>query len=607
MSQPNRLTARFQRITGLLRRHWLLWSTPIVVCTAVAVIYALVRQPAWEASQTLLVRDEAVGDLRRQGRFDSTEAMKSAQETVLEIARNPKVVSRALAEIGPPTDRAKQTDWPDARDVEDAQEAIRVTAPPGAEFGQTELIYLSVRQPSRDRALALAGAVGRALQDRLQQLRERRAQSLIAELEDTVKLAQDDLNEATRRLRDMETRVGSDLGELRMLNHSGTGDSNLRSSLNQLKEELRAARAALMANQQQQELLAAALEDPGQLVATPNQLLESQPALRRLKDGLVDAQLRTAEMMGKMSPDHPLVQAAVTGEREVRQHLHGELAVALRGAEADAKVTRGQIESLEKQLAEVRERLDKLASLRAEYGNLVAEVGDRTETLNRAHQALSDARASQRAALSTSLVTLVDAPQTGSRPTGPGKTALAAGGLFGGIAIAVGLLILVGPVDGSPGRRWYDRLPFRRRAEDRVGRRVSDIAASATGRRAEDRAASQGPAAGPDAASEQGPPFGRRADDMKYGRRADDAPPRRRAEDQMPARRREDQTSAPAADQERSQQGSTDSASVAPNQEPAASRRSSPPQQPSEETLEGETRPRPVLSLAPDGHDESDG
>ena len=36
--------------------------------------------------------------------------------------------------------------------------------------------------------------------------------------------------------------------------------------------------------------------------------------LKRLKDGLVDAQLRTAELSGTMSKDHPKVQAAVQAD-----------------------------------------------------------------------------------------------------------------------------------------------------------------------------------------------------------------------------------------------------------------------------------------------------
>ena len=74
-------------------------------------------------------------------------------------------------------------------------------------------------------------------------------------------------------------------------------------------------------NWQQLEILLAASQDPETLVATPNRLLEAHPGLRRLKEGLVDAQLRVAELMGKMNESHPDVKAALTEEAEIQQDL----------------------------------------------------------------------------------------------------------------------------------------------------------------------------------------------------------------------------------------------------------------------------------------------
>ena len=56
-----------------------------------------------------------------------------------------------------------------------------------------------------------------------------------------------------------------------------------------------------------------------------NRLLDSQPALRRLKDGLVDAQLRTAALQGRMSAEHPEVISAKEAETQVAARVHAEL------------------------------------------------------------------------------------------------------------------------------------------------------------------------------------------------------------------------------------------------------------------------------------------
>ncbi|GAG24587.1 unnamed protein product, partial [marine sediment metagenome] len=210
MSQPIQPTVHPREILTALKRHYRLWIIPAVATTLATAVYALLRPATWEASQAMVVRDEAVGNLNRVGRFDNVDAMKTAQETVLEVARNRQVVRAALAEIGPPAECRSPDTWPSAGDVLVAQRAITVTAPKGAEFGQTEVIYLKVKRPSSERAIALARAACRALEARLQELRDSKARSMIAELTKTLSLAQAELDAATGKLEEMEKETGSD-------------------------------------------------------------------------------------------------------------------------------------------------------------------------------------------------------------------------------------------------------------------------------------------------------------------------------------------------------------------------------------------------------------
>lgn len=501
MTEPTQPIAQIRQFAASLKRHPRLWLGPAVAATSLAVLYALFAPHAWKASQALMVREEAGGTAGRQGRFDSSDAMKNAQETILELARNNTVVTAALSQAGPPPDCRDPQAWPAPDDVRAAQDAIAVTAPQGAEFGRTEVIYLSVAAAGRQRAIDLAGAVCGALDSHLQGLRDRKAKSLVAELQKQARLAQADLDEATRKLQAMESEVGSDLGELRNLNDSGRGDSNLRITMARLKDAVRAARAALVARQQQLDLLASARQDPHALVSAPNELLESQPALRRLKEGLVDAQLRTAQILGQMSADHPLAKAALAAEQEVKQKLHKELEAATLGLQADLKMGQVRADDLDRQLADVQGRLDRLAGLRATYANLVNEVRQKGEVLEKTNKALADAQASRAAAQSCSLLTRLDAPQADTRPIGPSRALVVLGGLLGGLLAGAGLVFLLDPPVNAQGRRWTDRLKFGRRASD--------------------------------------PPTGRRA--------TDPAPTGRRGEDPKPARRGEDQPSAPPA------------------------------------------------------------
>jgi uncharacterized protein involved in exopolysaccharide biosynthesis len=497
MTAPVDATIKPREIVKALKDHYRLWMVPTILGGTAALLFGLVRAPVWQATQGLVVRDEAVSSVQRQGRFDSTEAMKTAQETIAEVARSRAVAAAALSEVGPPADGIVRKTWPTAADLEALQEAITVKAPKGTEFGRTEVLHLAVQGPTRERAIALAEAVGDELEARLKELRNIKAQSLIDELIKAVDIARKDTESATRELETIEREVGPDLGELRTLNDSGAGDSNLRVAFNQVTAELRQAQTVQDTNQQLRALLAAAQRDPDQLVATPNRLLESQPALRRLKEGLVDAQLRVAQLLGKMSEQHPEVRAARSAEQAVRSGLHSELETAIRGLDADLKVSETLIQSLSAQSADIERRLDRLAGLRARYSNLAAEVRHSNETLQKAQNDLADARASLAAAESASLIARLDRPATGECPLGPSVATLTGLGLLGGSAIGLGLVFLIAPFGPirNQGRRWSDYLRGGRRATDRVAAgRVSGTAMEGDRRVADRRAGSPAPA-----------------------------------------------------------------------------------------------------------------
>lgn len=492
--------ATIRKFVTTLRQSWWLLAVPFVAAAIASLSYALLRPSTWEATQPLHVRDEASGGkpLKRIGEFDTPDSMKTAQETILEVAKNQQVISAALVELGPPEARTASGEFPTGLEIEELRKNIRLSPPKGAELGRTEIIYLAVKDHSRARAIALTTAVCNQLEARLKELRINKAQSMISELEKTEKLAKADLDTATTELEAMETLVGPDLGELRVLNEAGAGESNLRSALNQIKSELRQAETLRNTNVELLKFLRAARLDASELVAAPNRLLESQPSLKRLKEGLVDAQLRTAEVLANRTLEHPKVQAALMAEQLVQGDLHKELDTAIRGLDADLIVNDSHIESLETQAAGVTARLERLSGLRARYANLVADVKQRSEILERSKKDLADARATQAGAVSVSLLTRLDAPQTGNYPVGPGRTTIVLGGSFGGLLLGVGLVFLVTPLGNFRGRRFSDYLGFGRRATDMkrqsdarlpAANRASDSAAAvaAVSRRAEDR------------------------------------------------------------------------------------------------------------------------
>jgi uncharacterized protein involved in exopolysaccharide biosynthesis len=518
MSNPNAPVIKPRSIFRTLRKYALLWLIPTVVIGAAAYLYGHFVPPDWEATQAVLLRDEGANNVKRHGRFDNLEAMKTAQKTVLELVRNKDALATSLTDIGPPIGYQHPEAWPTIKDIEHCRQHIALKPPKGAEFGSTEVVYLSVQERTVERALKLADAVYAQLEKRMQQLRSDNATTTIAELAETAAMAQQELETATAGLEAMEANVGTDLADLRNLNESANGDGNLQNTLQEIENELRQVNARHKADTYLQLELRSAQKDPDRLVAMPNSLLNSQPALRRLKDGLVDAQLRTAQLLGNMRKDHPAVQAALEGEQEVRHHLHEELEVAVRGLATDVEVSSGRIRSLELQKLKYETKLDRLARLRARYDNLVSEVQRRSEIVEKSQADLAAGRSALAAAHTASLIQRLDKPRVGDQPLGPGLLLLTLSGLAAGLVTGLALVFLVAPFEEQGARRWTDRL-LRRGQNDRRhssrpdgrGRRGEDNESLVDGR----------------AVEMQRPPQPAR-------RRSSDVAPRQRSEDAVP-------------------------------------------------------------------------
>ncbi|HTQ40637.1 MAG TPA: hypothetical protein VMJ32_16565 [Pirellulales bacterium] len=461
MSPTNKPVITPIEVFRILREHPKRWIAPLVAVPLLAMVYAVLRPVSWEASQALMARDEAMGANARPGKFQQPDDMKTTQETILELAHSRSVLSAALAEVGPDSKSKNVPSWPTDAAVAALQGHVKLVPPKGAEFGKTEVFYLNVEAENRQRAVDLAAAICRQLQLRSQELRNQKAQSLIAELSKTVDLAKTDLNSTTEELTAIESRVGADLGELRMLNDLGGGDSPLRRSINEMDQELRQAQQAIDGNQELLSLLQVSKTDGRSLASAPNRLLEAQPELRRLKDGLVDAQLRTSQLLGNLTADHPSVVAAKIAEQEIADKVRAEIDSAIVGVQSDLRLSQARADLLKSQLNDARQRLSTLAGMRAEYANLVAERNQRADILKTAEQELAESRASQAAALTASLIAAIDAPVAGDSPVGPGKTTIVLGGILGGLLLGLGIVFLtVNPTQSEAVRQATQSQPL---------------------------------------------------------------------------------------------------------------------------------------------------
>ena len=354
---------------------------PAVIGGLLAAGYSLITPRYWEASQGLVVRQETAGAKGpTPGKFADLYEMRTLQETILEVAKSKQVVVGTLQAVDQKLNGAAGE--PDAEEIDKFRERLKMLPPHGGEFGKTEVFYFYVKDPSRERAIELVGELCRQLDGALKQLRTERAQSLVAELQQQVNLASEMNAEQTAQLSSLEKEVGSDLGELRMLHTSSSGQSDLRTEVVQLESDLRKFQTQVRESAELLKLLQAAQDDAQKLVATPNSLLTSQPALRQLKDGLIKSQINTARLEGTRSAEHPQVLAAVESEKQIRNDLHRELAAAIQGAEVEQDLAKQRVTATETRLQNLQSRLAGLAEQRGEYANRVAAVENSRASLN---------------------------------------------------------------------------------------------------------------------------------------------------------------------------------------------------------------------------------
>ena len=446
-SHSNTTQAQLRYLQALFStaiKYRAVWVLPIVMAGLVGVMIAFFGPKQWEATQAFLVREELIGRIVGPGRFESLDTMKTAQETIQEVSRRPTVIRRVLQKLGPSSGTAG-SDWPHEADIESVQGSISFYAPGGAELGKTEVLIMKVTASSRDRAREMAQALFDETQAELRRVRTTRAASMEQEMDVAAELARKRLQTAAEKVEKIEAKVGADLSELRSLNETTGGGSELRRMDAQIQTELRAALADLESKQKQKETLAVAQNDPSMLVATPRELLDLQPALAGLKDKLIDAQAEQSAVRGRYNEIHPAAEAARFAVDDMKRQIVTELFNAQRGLETQITLAFAKIKSLRNKSASIDQRLIDLAQIRVVYSQTVDEMQQCRDELQQVQRELSQATSIREVANAVNLITRVDDAQAATTPVGPTKKTFVAGCLAAGFMIGLGLVVLLTP------------------------------------------------------------------------------------------------------------------------------------------------------------------
>lgn len=463
-ASDNSTPTNFSLLMQMFRQHLLILILPVAIFSTAAAVYIYRSHPTWRATQSLQVRDELVEERGVPGRFDSLDFMKMFQETVLDTVRRPAVIRNVLEKMEPPKDHKHPEAWPTVEDIEAIQASIELAPPNGAEFGRTEVLLLSVKSSSIERAIKIVRLLSKELQQQLNELRDQRAQSIEFELQESVQLARLDLESSTEELKQFELKLGDLLFDLRSISaENGPGTSGLQNRLNVIIAETRSFQQRKSVLEKNLQQVHRAVQDPGHLLTLTSELLAAQPALQRLKEQLISQQAITAQTLGQFDRQHPKAKAALKAEALLMEKITEEIRVTEKGLETQVAVVVEQIQALQDNRKKIESQIQQLAEFRAPYASLVEQVRQKQTVLNRVEEELSRARANRASVKSTNLITLIDEPYSPSRPEGLSKKIVLGGSVLAGLVSGVGLVFFAaapgftGPFDPAPGPMALDQ------------------------------------------------------------------------------------------------------------------------------------------------------
>lgn len=430
---------RIRPVLNILYTHRYVVIIPTALFTVLSLVYAIFGPKQYLASQALDVRNELIGQGDRAGKFPSWEMARTAQETILEISKNTNVIAQTLEQVGPPAGKAAAS-WPDDETIESMQDSISLHAPNGQELGKAEVVHLSVKESSRERAYAVIMVLLDNVELQLRKVRQERAASMEVESLQAMKIAREDLNNSLAKIKELEEQIGPDLPELRTLNQASAGEGSHQRELIQLRNELRDAINTQNLLEGQRKALKLAVNEPAHLIQTPNELLQLQPALNDLKKGLSEARLELARTQSQYTEIHPKTRNAKQKVEDTMSQIRAELNTALLGLETQQNLNTKRIALLNAQEQDLIDRKKNLARVRAEYDALQSEVNHRSDVLKKAQEQLNEAKSTRLAAEEVNLITRIEEPQVGSAPLGPSKKMIVLGGMLGGLMIGLGLV-----------------------------------------------------------------------------------------------------------------------------------------------------------------------
>ena len=454
MNSKNRLGHIIQNLIEYRK----LWLLPAIAGLVLATFYAFFLQgETWTSRQSMIIRDDLLGQTFKPGSYISEEALKSALETVLETARRPEVIRKALVTLGPDKRSfmglgGSSRNWPSDQDVVDFRGSVSFESANGGEFGKSEVVVLAAKGSSPKRSVEFLSILMDEVDTKLSEIQGDRLESMESELRATRDSTKRSRKILESELMEMESGFeGTDIHLVRSLNERGGGSpSAFENMMNEIAAQRRDAIRQLAELQTNRQLLIDARKKSGNELPTSAQLLASQPALSEMIMGLAKARQDLAQAASSRKAAHPDVESARDKVASIQQQIQRSIGTVVRGLDSQIDVQKERVVIYDKMIEENTRRLTKVSRKRAPYATLTREVDKLNEDFSEANARLTRMESRKMASGSIKLLTRIGEPWIGTKADGMGKRTLALIGGIAGLFIGLGMVMMVAPPFTEP-------------------------------------------------------------------------------------------------------------------------------------------------------------
>ncbi|MEQ1905693.1 MAG: hypothetical protein ABL888_16005, partial [Pirellulaceae bacterium] len=420
----------------------------VIICSVLSLLYALQAKKKWLASQTMVLRDDLLGESFKPGRFPSQETLKNAQETLLHIAKKSEVIREALRLTHP--EQAAEKDWPSDDVVDGTRDLISLVAPNGSEFGKTDVVILNVKQNSPESAKKFAQTMAEQIEHHIRIFRSDLLRSMEQELNLQYEQAKVEFEQVAEPVRKLVESTGTDLESLKAFNDTGSGGNEMQRVLENLKSEKRSALTQAQLAEKQLELLAEAKSEPEVAFARNNELMQTQPSLKRLADGLNDAKLTYNTLAGAFLSEHPRLKAAEQAVANTKQQIASEISLIESALQTQLELARDQIAFFANEEEKYESRMLSVNEKRIDFQQLTNDLTQRLEAMGKQQTMLSEIQSLANTADRVSLVAIVGEPELATNPIGLSKSWIVLMGTIGGFFLGLGIAVTLNDPKWGP-------------------------------------------------------------------------------------------------------------------------------------------------------------